>query len=238
MIKIAICDDDKMCLDNIAGAVARWSTDNNIQIKTEFFDNGDSLLDYCSRENPDIVLLDIIMPLLNGMDTARELRQSSDTAKIVFLTSSPEFAIESYDVKASGYILKLFSYEKLCSVLNDCTDSIVSKSDSLTVRTSSGYHNIYMHRIECIEAQNKQLIITLADGTECRAHGTLSSLEKILTCDMGFFKCHRSYIVRIQAVDYFTSSEIVTKSGRHIPVARSMGKNFKAFYFSHMFKEV
>lgn len=88
MIKIAICDDDKMCLDNIAGAVARWSTDNNIQIKTEFFDNGDSLLDYCSRENPDIVLLDIIMPLLNGMDTARELRQSSDTAKIETMKKS------------------------------------------------------------------------------------------------------------------------------------------------------
>ena len=53
-----------------------------------------------------IILLDILMPLLNGMDTARELRQYDKTVKIIFLTSSPEFALESYDVKAYSYLLK------------------------------------------------------------------------------------------------------------------------------------
>ena len=67
-----------------------------------------------------IILLDILMPLLNGMDTARELRQYDKTVKIIFLTSSPEFALESYDVKAYSYLLKPVTYEKLEETLNEC----------------------------------------------------------------------------------------------------------------------
>lgn len=54
----------------------------------------------------DIILLDIVMPLLNGMDTARELRAQDTAVKIIFLTSSPEFALESYEVRAQDYLLK------------------------------------------------------------------------------------------------------------------------------------
>ena len=238
MIKISICDDDALCLQNINEAVSRWALQNKVQVCVESFDNGDRLLEHCMHEHTDIILLDIIMPLLNGMDVAREIRESDRNTKIVFLTSSSEFAIESYDVKASGYILKPVSYEKLCAVLNDCVESVNEKPDSITIRTASGYQNIYLHQIECVEAQNKKVMFTLSNGRIHEAYGTLSSFEKILDCEKGFFKCHRSYLVYIPAVDYFTASEILTKSGCRIPVARGMGKSFEEFYFSYMFKEV
>ena len=67
----------------------------------------------------DLVFLDILMPLLNGMDAARELRRVDAAARIVFLTSSPEFALESYAVKAQGYILKPVTGEKLREALEE-----------------------------------------------------------------------------------------------------------------------
>ena len=189
------------------------------------------------EEHVDIILLDIIMPLLNGMDVAREIRESDRNTKIVFLTSSSEFAIESYDVKASGYILKPVSYEKLCAVLNDCVESVNEKPDSITIRTASGYQNIYLHQIECVEAQNKKVVFTLGNGSIHEAYGTLSSFEKILDCEKGFFKCHRSYLVYLPNVDHFSMTEIITKSGRSIPIARGYGKAFKEAYFAFVFRD-
>lgn len=238
MIKIAICDDDALCLQNIKEAVSKWAFQYNIQATVKVFDNGDRLLEHCLQEHTDILLLDIMMPLLNGMDAAHEIRDYNQHVRIIFFTSSPEFAIDSYDVKASGYLLKPVSYKKLCAVLNDCVQSVKVKPDSITIRTVSGYQNIYLHQIECAEAQNKKVVFTLSDGSTREALGTLSSYEEFLNCDRGFFKCHRSYLVYIPAVDYFTASEILTKSGCRVPIARGQGKIFEGFYFSYMFKEV
>lgn len=106
MIKIAICDDDALCLQSTKEAVSKWAFQYNIQVTVEVFDNGDRLLEHCLREHTDILLLDIMMPLLNGMDAAHEIRDYDQHVRIIFFTSSPEFAIDSYDVKASGYLLK------------------------------------------------------------------------------------------------------------------------------------
>lgn len=72
MIKIAICDDDALCLQNTKEAVSKWAFQYNIQATVKVFDNGDRLLEHCLQEHTDILLLDIMMPLLNGMDAAHE----------------------------------------------------------------------------------------------------------------------------------------------------------------------
>ena len=95
-----------------------------------------------------IILLDILLPLLNGMDTARELRQYDKTVKIIFLTSSPEFALESYDVKAYSYLLKPVTYEKLEETLNECVKTFAIDPKHLILKTALGYQKIYFHEIE------------------------------------------------------------------------------------------
>jgi len=230
-----MCDDDALCLQEIKESVFRWALQNNIQVAVECFDNGDQLLQHCMHEHTDILLLDIIMPLLNGMDVAKELRKNDQNTRILFLTSSPMYAVESYDVKASGYILKPVSYEKLYAILDECVKSMNENTDSITIRTVYGYQNIYLHQIECVEAQNKKAAFTMHDGSVHEALGTLASFEEALNCENGFFKCHRSYLVYIPAVDSFTTSKIRTKIGCNIPIARGKGKSFEDFYFSYMF---
>ena len=184
-----------------------------------------------------MILLDIMMPLLNGMDAAREIREHNLTSKIIFLTSSPEFAIEAYDVDASGYLLKPVDRDKLYKLLNKCLSEISRPADSITIHSAFGYQNIYLHNIEYLEAQNKKVIIFLSNGDKTEAIGALSYYEKSLTLEKGFFKCHRSYIVYIPAVDHFSGTELVTKSGTRIPIARGLGKTFQDTYFSYMFRE-
>ena len=108
-LKIAVCDDDTFFLRQAEHAVKRWAEEQDLTVELQLFDNGDSLLTVSRTEQFDVLLLDIMMPLFNGMELAHVIRKTNTAVKIVFLTSSPEFAVESYDVKASGYLLKNFA---------------------------------------------------------------------------------------------------------------------------------
>ena len=237
MLKLFICDDDHICLEQSRELVQSWAEKNDRSIEIQTFDNGDSLLIHHKKEQADIIILDIMMPLLNGMDTAREIRKTDAVAKLIFLTSSPEFAVESYDVKASGYLLKPIHQEKLESLLSECSHETEKEPNHIIIRTLGGYQKIYLHTIECIEAQSRKVIFHLNNGTEAEALGTFSSYADALSPELDFYKCHRSYIVNIRNIDHFSTSEIMTQNGQRIPIARGLGKAFKDAYFAHMFQK-
>lgn len=237
MLKIAVCDDSPEFLQQAIGMVESWSEQSRTPTEIYRFDNGDALLAKNSVTHMDIIFLDIIMPLQSGIDTAKELRLSDNAVKIIFLTSSPEFALESYEVKAQGYLLKPVTYEKIKETLDECSHSFETESENIVLKTAFGYQKLYFHDIEYLEAQNKRVIFYLRTGKTVEAAESLHSLEERLSINDGFFKCHRSYLVYIPNVDNFSMDEITTKSGRSIPIARGYGKAFKEAYFAFVFRD-
>ena len=237
MTKIAICDDDRQCLEEARALIEKWAAEYDKEIIVSPFEDGDALLEHQKEEPFDVLFLDIMMPFLNGMDVAHEIRRDDEVTKIVFLTSSPEFAVESYDVRASGYLLKPVDYSKLCTCLNNCTKGLEKEPENLIVKTVDGYQKLFFKDIECLEAQNRNVKFTLKDGECVWCIGTFSHYEDVLTVHKGFYKCHRSYVVSMDKVDQFNSTNIVTKSGFRIPIARGLAKPFKEAYFAFMFEK-
>lgn len=237
MLRIAICDDEEQCLNDTKRMLLSWSAGASYPLEIHCFDNGDTLIEKTGTAKYDIIFLDIVMPLLNGIDTAKELRDRDKTVQIVFLTSSPEFALESYSVKAADYCIKPVKYEILKEVMNDLTAANREEPENLTLKTVGGYQKIYLHDIEYIEAQNKRVIFFLKSDKVVEVIQPLYTFEMQLSDSKGFFKCHRSYLVYLPNVDYFSNTEIKTKSGRHIPIARGYGKAFQDAYFAVMFRE-
>lgn len=236
MIRIVVCDDEKTDLDRISDIVQNWAEEKGIEIELQVFSNGDDLLLQTTVSHMDVILLDIIMPMLNGMDTAKELRKHDSAVSIIFLTSSPEFALESYDVKARGYLLKPVDEKKLKDLLDDVSQILLEEPKHLIVKTEYGYKKLYYHEIEWVEVQNKTILFFLRDGKQIKTFGTLHSFEDKLEDSLGFFKCHRSYIVNILNIDTYNVSEIIMKSGQRIPIARGYGKAFQEAYFNFMFQ--
>ncbi|MGN0006249.1 MAG: LytR/AlgR family response regulator transcription factor [Candidatus Gastranaerophilaceae bacterium] len=234
-MRIAICDDDRYCLQTTKEHIEKWLKGNCVDAEILLFNNADNLINACCKTPIDIIFLDIIMPMLTGMDAAKELRNIDKTAKIVFLTSSPEFALESYSVKASNYILKPVTFDKIGNALEDIISRINTEEKYLLAKTENGYQKISHKSIEFLEAQNKKVIIYLRNDTELEISEPFNEVEKKLTTNDGFFKCHRSYIVYLPSIDIFNSKEITTKSKRKIFVSRSYAKNLHEAYFSNMF---
>ena len=232
MLKIAVCDDDALFLSSTVKMIEQWAEQTDRRVKIFTYDNGDALLN--ENERMDIIFLDIIMPLLSGMETAREIRNRDTAVRLVFLTSSPEFALESYDVKAQFYLLKPISFQKISQVLDECVVYFETDLKNVVVKTACGYRKLYHKDIEYIEAQNKRLMIFLRDKSALEVALPLHILFDMLA-DNSFYKCHRSYIINMNAVDRFNSAEIITNSGNTVPIARGLSKAFKEEYFSMMF---
>lgn len=237
VLKIAVCDDSPIFLEETTTYIKAWASGTDHRVQIFSYDNGDALIEAHKTCHMDIIFLDILMPLLNGLDTARELRQQDRSVSIVFLTSSPEFALESYEVKAQGYLLKPVSQEKITSELNEIAMHIYEEPKNLLLKTTMGYQKQYFHDIEYIEAQNKRVLFHLQSGQILEVPEPLNHFEQQLLNTDGFFKCHRSYLVYLPNVNHFTNAEITTRSGQKIPIARGYGKAFKEAYFSAMFDE-
>lgn len=236
MLRIAICDDEPAFLSQIHACISAWS-DSAVSPVIDTFDNGDSLLRAHTESPYDILFLDVVMPLFNGIEVAKELRQHDISAKIVFLTSSPEYAVDSYTVKASNYLLKPLDPSKLYQCLDELSNELKKHQKHILIKYTNAVHKIPLEDIEYVEAQNKHTLFTLRDRQTIDSTDPLYLHEDKLTLEDGFFKCHRSYLVNINYIDTYTTKEIRMRSGYRIPVSRNCQSEFEAAYFAYTFRK-
>lgn len=235
MLRLAICDDDTSFIAQISSTLSAWQQDSS-RFSIESFDNGDSLLKSHAESPFDIILLDVVMPMFNGIEVAKELREYDSTVKIVFLTSSPEYAVDSYTVKANNYLLKPIDNKKLYPCLDELCEELLHKNQkNIHIRCSNAIHKIPLSDIEYVEAQNKHTLFTLRSKPFLESIDSLYHHEDKLTLTDGFIKCHRSYIVNINYIDTYTTKEIRMRSGYRIPISRNNQADFENAYFSYTF---
>ena len=235
-MNIAICDDEIQYLDYVAELVEKWSQLHNIDVRVHRFTNGDDLIIGHQKQCMDLIILDIIMPLIDGINTAKELRSLDKNVPIIFLTSSKEFALDSYEVRAFHYLIKPVEQFKIFETLNEFYEKYQETQESFTAKTSLGFRKINILDVDYIEAQNKVVIVCLINGVKLEIRELFTTCQEIFTLEKGFFKCHRSYIVNLRNVELFTKTQLQTKYHNTIPVSRNCYPGFKEAYFSYMFQ--
>lgn len=236
MPAVYICDDDSTCLRETERAVRAWAQERGQDIGIRTIE-GPARLRGATFAQDDILLLDILMPETSGMDLARELRARGEDVRIVFLTSSTDFAIESYEVKADNYLLKPVEPAKLARVLDEWR-ARKAPEPTITVKTSEGFLNVAPSEIYYIEARSKKVFLYLTGGRCIQNTSPLYAFEDALAGRREFFKCHRSYLVNLLRVKRFTSTEVIMRNGSIIPIARGGNASFRDAYFSVTFGEV
>ena len=184
----------------------------------------------------DLIFLDVLMPLLNGIDTAKELRRQNQNVPIIFLTSSKEFAFDSYEVKALQYLLKPVSPNQLWSIMDDFMALIKNQKEIFVARTSDGFCKIALEDTNYLEAQNKSVLVFPRNGTSIEIRELFSRCEEVFSLEQGFFRCHRSYIINLNFVNQFTKNSVTMTDGVTLPISRNRSLAFKEAYFSYMFE--
>ena len=227
MIRAAICDDDNSQISALKAMLTEW---NEHIIITEYTSAEQFLFGY--PDVPcDLLLLDIEMGDMNGMELAHKLRSKGDMLPIIFITGYSEFMQDGYDVEALHYLLKPVDKDKLFAVLDRYASRHLADS---RVIFPSGDESVCINAddILFLEAFGKKTQITLKDGKELLCTCGLSAAAEKL--GVGFVSCHRSYVVNLGFVRSISKTDITLDNGRKIPLSRrlydNVNKAFISFY--------
>ena len=189
----------------------------------------------------DITILDILMPGENGIEIARNIRASGTDTEIIFLTSSPEYAVDSYEVKAQNYLLKPVTEEKFFASI----DSILAELDEkdtasfIIYTTEKQYSRIRVSSLVYGEVTHRTITLHLADQTMISAVMTFTEFQDILKAYPDFIYPHRSYAVNMNYIQYVTKSDIILTDGQKIPLSRNnytkISEQFLNFAYTNSF---
>ncbi len=237
VLKIAICDDDVHELTRLTNLLRKYQEERKSTLKYVTFSNAIELLHSVRKDNFDVLLMDILMPGFNGMQAAHEIREFNNKVKIIFLTSSPEFAVESYAVDAYYYLLKPCAGEKLFPVLDSFFLDSQKEEAALHIKTASGVLRIPFSRLEFLEVINKKLYFHLTDGSVKEIYGSLAEFEPQLLNREEFIKVHRSCIVNMSCIQELNAQELITYAKQSAPVSRLLYGKVREAYMQYLFVE-
>ena len=237
MIKIAFCDDEMEVLHQMNELLDRYQVERNEDITYAAFQSPFELLTEIEKGiRPDILFLDVVMPGQNGMDVAKEIRQYDTNMKIIFLTSSPEFAVESYSVGAYFYQLKPIWEESffrlMDAVLAECEKK---KKNSLILRSKDGITRIDLQQLEYCEVLGRKLLFHLEDGAVLESAGSLDDLAGQLMQYSNFFRPHRSFLVNMEYIQNISSRSIKMVNDAVIPIPHGKCSEIKNTYMEYAF---
>ncbi len=234
---LAVCDDKKEELDAILSLLDAWQTEHDTLLHRKVFQSAVELMESARQEKFTLYLLDVMMPGMDGLECAREIRRFDDTAEIVFLSTSPGFAYESYDVRALNYLLKPVRREKLFAILDQLFLREQKPLESLTLKTGTTIIRVPYPHISYVEVIGKHLYFHLVDGDVREVVGSLREYESLLLPRPEFMRIHRSYIVNMLQVEELSSTELRTFQGQCLPVSRLSYPQLQKDYMALLFDQ-
>ena len=223
MLHIAIVEDEETVRNQEKEFIERYSKEHKIDIKISEFENGEVILERYDRSF-DIMLLDIEMPGMNGMELAKRIRAVDEQMVLVFITNMAQYAIEGYSVDALDFVLKPINYYTFAFKLGRAIERARTREDKeVILNLSNGIRRIRISQIYCVDIQNRILHYHTAEG-DFYVRGTLQAVEEELGL-YHFVKCNHWYLVNLKYVSEIRDN-LVMVAGKKLEISRRNKKNF------------
>lgn len=238
MIKVAICDDDIGELNKMQGLLDRYCTERGWEIAHTVFHSPVELLAVIEGGiRFDVLFLDILMPGQNGIEAAAEVRNYDTNVKIIFLTTSPEFAVQSYAVRAYFYQLKPLRAEAFFRVMDVVLEECRQERERcLILRCQGVITRMEPERLEFCEVIHRTLLFHLSSGKVLESIGSLDEIGRQLAPYGGFLRIHRSYIVNLDYVQNISYRGVTMTSLAKIPIPRGKYNEIKDTFLAYAFR--
>ena len=225
MIRIAIAEDDFACAQQIRQYLYDFGRETERSFQITFYDNGEDLVEHYQAQF-DLLLLDIEMPFINGMDAARYIRRMDQRVIIIFITSLAQYAIQGYEVQALDYILKPVEYFSFAQRIKHALTYIREQTEyHLVLPIKGGAIRVKAANIRYFERQTYQLVIHTQDEIYT-AKIPLQQIENDLR-DYNFFRCNKGCLVNLAFVDGIQDGCAVV-AGDLLPISRARKADFMA----------
>lgn len=230
---IAIVDDEIQALQAVSDRVIAYAKQRALPCHIFTCTSAEALRK--ANRTFDLIFLDIQLQSLSGIELAKKLRAEGNNSYLVFVTALPEYVYDAFEVTASDYLLKPIEEGRFLRMMDRICSSLQEREKSSLLIPSRGNacKAVSLRDILYCEAVNHKTLVR----TKTEVHSTSFKMEELCArLDDRFFKCHRSYLVNLDAVCGYTDGLALLESGEKIPVSRLRGQEFSMKILQHMKK--
>ena len=226
-MKIAVCDDENKIVEEITSYIKKDFPMSEVRA----YSNGESFL-AASEERPEVLLLDIDMPGISGMEVAAALTREKVSTLIVFVTAHDELVYDSFKYHPFAFVRKKFLEEELKTVLSDCEKQLVSRNKKFVFQNASKLVTLSQSDILYFEGQANYLAIhTTSD--EYKMRSTMAGVEKELE-DSDFLRIHKGFLVNLEHIRVLKTEELELDNGTVLPIGKSYSEAAKKSILKYM----
>lgn len=239
-MRIAIVDDlledrvdvrkliDEFCLNKF----------EKIDITIDEFSSGEDFLCNFKPGYYDIIILDIYMDKLTGMDTAKKVFSMDKSCNLIFLTTSDDHILDSFEVKAVFYIMKpvRFQKDKLFTALDFCLDNLKLDTSTLEVVVNKTSINLLLSDIIYVDCERRLSKFHTTDTTIV-SNKSLTTYYDTLFEDKRFMECFRGIIVNMDYIDSVDNDDFILKNKERLPISKRKKATIKNTYFEYFLKK-
>ena len=237
-LRMAIVEDQRVDAERLESLLKKEFGSETVS--WDRFESGDAFLAAFQPGTVQVVFLDICMEGTNGIETARQLRQSDPQLLIVFVTSSSEYVWDAFPVHPFDYLLKPYQEEKINHLAEELRRVLFRKEPELDVRIARQTVQLPLHKIHYALSQNHFVRVVTDDG-ECRAVANFTQVEQLLLTQKNFMLCNRGVLLNMDKVLRFDGDCIEMLDGAVLPVRQkdktALFAQFTQYQFRHMRRE-
>ena len=228
--RIAICDDEQNQIEYITSIVTSWSNHKGHSCEIRTFASAEAFLfEYEEDKAYDILLLDVEMKNMNGIELAKRIRKDNNRAEIIFITSHFEFVGEGYEVDALHYLIKPISVEKLTQVLTKAAEKLSVEPPSVVISCEGETVKLYESDILYVESFLHYIVIHTKDK-EYKIKENISVFENRVSDD--FYRIHRSYLVSLKHITRISRTS-VNIGNTELPLSRGKYDDINRAFIEH-----
>lgn len=228
--RIAICDDEQNQIEYITSIVTSWSNHKGHSCEIRTFASAEAFLfEYEEDKAYDILLLDVEMKNINGIELAKRIRKDNNRAEIIFITSHFEFVGEGYEVDALHYLIKPISVEKFTQVLTKAAEKLSVEPPSVVISCEGETVKLYESDILYVESFLHYIVIHTKDN-EYKIKENISVFENKVS-DV-FYRIHRSYLVSLKYITRISRTS-VNIGNTELPLSRGKYDNINRAFIEH-----
>lgn len=230
MINIHLCDDDVEVIENYRYLIKKYAMSRSLDVHLQSFSRGEDLIFDLEGNvsTPDIIILDIFMDAMNGIETAKKIRSMGCNAQIIFLTTSSDFVFEAFDVSSFNYLVKGdTSDERFREVLGKAITTVEKKiPDFFNCSFGSESRKILFRDITHFEIYRRVMRVHFNQNETFDFYETMDHLSETLV-EKGFVRVHRSYLVNLKHIALFKNQAIRLSNGEELPMGKAYQEDVK-----------
>lgn len=231
MYYIAVCDDEKLFSDNMRHILYGIFYEYGEDVVINCFDSIEKL--EADKQRYNLLILDILLGADNGIRYAEKLRERGIETDIIFVTSSPEFALAGYSVYPVDYILKPVNENKLRESIGRCLKKRQNVPVLLINSKELGKVKVSVDEIAYCEVMRTDIVVHRINGSDITLVGTFSSFCAQLPKNE-FYRCHRSFVVNMKCVERIDRYRFTLQSGDNVPIAKNNYNEAKKVFVDYI----